>query len=308
LKKGIVSYTHVANHVPLNARIIGANEHESHYVFDLLYNNTTDIQPSIHSTDTHGTNEVNFAILAFFGYQFAPRYNDIRGKMGTLYGFKHPSQYDKESLFKPASKANTKLILAEEDNIQHILASLALKVTRRSVIIAKLSSYPRKNRTKRAMWELDNLRRSLHLLNYVDFTPVPAQHPACAQPRRVLSQTGARGRVCQRRQIASENRSGATALERMLAAAGQLHHLLQCLHPIGIARARRAPAGLPKGRRDQASEPGELEACKPLRGLQLPGYRRNALLSDLTANDSGDGTFDEHRKEASRLASLSART
>ena len=53
-------------------------------------------------------------------------------------------------------------------NIQHILASLALKVTRQSVIIAKLSSYPRKNRTKKALWELDNLRRSLHLLNYVD--------------------------------------------------------------------------------------------------------------------------------------------
>ena len=46
----------VANHVPLNARVIGANEHESQYVFDLLHNNTTDIQPSIHSTDTHGTN------------------------------------------------------------------------------------------------------------------------------------------------------------------------------------------------------------------------------------------------------------
>ena len=28
------------------------------------------------------------------------------------------------------------------------------------------------------------------------------------------------------------------------------------------------------GRRDQASEPGKLEACEPLRGLQLPGYRR----------------------------------
>ena len=50
--------------------------------------------------------------------------------------------------------------------------------------------------------------------------------------------------------------------------------VLQCLHPIGIARARRAPAGLPTGRRDQASEPGKLEACEPLRGLQLPGYRR----------------------------------
>ena len=41
-------------------------------------------------------------------------------------------------------------------------------MTRQSVIIAKLSSYPRKNRTKKALWELDNLRRSLHLLNYVD--------------------------------------------------------------------------------------------------------------------------------------------
>ena len=83
--------------------------------------------PTEHPFDRqHGTNEVNFAILALFGYQFAPRYKDIRGKMGTLYGFKHPSQYDREPLVMPASKANIKLILAEEDNIQHILASLAL--------------------------------------------------------------------------------------------------------------------------------------------------------------------------------------
>ncbi len=44
LKKGIVSYTMVANHIPVNAKIIGANEHESHYVFDILFNNTTEIQ------------------------------------------------------------------------------------------------------------------------------------------------------------------------------------------------------------------------------------------------------------------------
>ena len=45
LMKGIVACTLVANHIPVSARIIGANEHESHYVFDLLYNNPTDIQP-----------------------------------------------------------------------------------------------------------------------------------------------------------------------------------------------------------------------------------------------------------------------
>lgn len=168
LKKGITNYTGVANHVPFNARIIGANESESHYVYDILANNTTDIQPNIHSTDTHGANEVNFVILAAFDYQFAPRYRHVRDKMDTLYGFKHPSKYDKEYLLKPSSKANTKLILAEEDNIRHILASLAKKVTSQSVIVGKLSSYARKNRTKKALWELDNLYRSLYLLNYVD--------------------------------------------------------------------------------------------------------------------------------------------
>ena len=30
LKKGVVSYSLVANHVPINAKIIGANDHESH--------------------------------------------------------------------------------------------------------------------------------------------------------------------------------------------------------------------------------------------------------------------------------------
>ena len=168
LKKGITNYTGVANHVPFNARIIGANESESHYVYDILANNTTDIRPAAHSTDTHGTNEVNFAVLGVFGYQFAPRYRDIRDKMGTLTGFKHPSKYDAKFLLKPGSKANTKLILAEEDNIKHIFASLATKVTSQSVIIGKLSSYARKNRTKKALWELDNLYRSLYLLSYVD--------------------------------------------------------------------------------------------------------------------------------------------
>jgi TnpA family transposase len=50
LKKGVVSYTLVANNIPINAYIIGANEHESHYVFDILFDNTTDIQPEIHSS------------------------------------------------------------------------------------------------------------------------------------------------------------------------------------------------------------------------------------------------------------------
>jgi TnpA family transposase len=172
LKKGIVSYTLIANHVPINARIIGANEHESHYVFDLLFNNTTEVQPTIHSTDTHGSNEVNFAILHIFGYQFAPRYRDIHNKVShALYGFKHPSQYG-DVLLKPIRKINTQLIMNEWDNIQRIMVSLALKTTTQSIIVSKLSAYARKNKTRQALWEYDNIIKSLYLLDYIDSVPL----------------------------------------------------------------------------------------------------------------------------------------
>ena len=87
LKKGVSAYTLVANHVPSNARIIGTHEHESHFVFDILHNNTTDIQPERHSTDTHGTSQVNFWLLFCDGQQFAPRYRDIHKKTANLIGF-----------------------------------------------------------------------------------------------------------------------------------------------------------------------------------------------------------------------------
>ncbi|WP_220755950.1 Tn3-like element IS3000 family transposase, partial [Citrobacter braakii] len=69
-QKGVSAMTLIANHAAINARVIGANEHESHYIFDLLMSNTSDIIPDVLSTDTHGVNHVNFALLDLFGYQF----------------------------------------------------------------------------------------------------------------------------------------------------------------------------------------------------------------------------------------------
>ena len=158
----------VANHIPINAKIIGANEHESHYVFDLLYNNTSNIESDIHSTDTHGVNNVNFWILYAFCYQFAPRYKDLRGRSENgLYGFNNLSHYQ-DYLLKPIRKIKEPLIITEWPNVQKIMVSLALKATTQSIIIGKLSSYERKNRTKKAMWELDNIIRSLYVLDFID--------------------------------------------------------------------------------------------------------------------------------------------
>jgi TnpA family transposase len=174
-KKGIVPYTANANHVPINAYNIGADEHESHFVFDILFNNSTDIQPEIHSTDTHGTNEVNFALLHIFGYQFAPRYKDIYDKVRTsLTGFRHPSRYG-DAIIKPVRKIRASDIIRDWEECRRIFVSLARKETTQSTIVRKLSAHARNNRTKRALWEYDSIHRSLYLLNYID-SPELRQH------------------------------------------------------------------------------------------------------------------------------------
>jgi len=168
LGKGVSDYTMVANHIPVNARIIGTHEHESYFVFDVLYNNETDIQPERHSTDTDGTNQVNFAILNFFGYQFAPRYASITSRAKMIHTFEYPSTYRDEYLLVSKGKIDTQLIEEEWDNIQRIVASLGLKTTTQSTIIKKLSSYTRNNRTQQAIIEYDKIIKSLYLLEYID--------------------------------------------------------------------------------------------------------------------------------------------
>ena len=167
LKKGVSAYTLVLNHVPINAKIIGTHEHESHYVYDLLHNNTTDIKPERHSTDTHGTNQVNFWILRVFSYQFAPRYRDLHKKLDGLIGFQHPKHYA-NYLIKPGRKAYEELICTEWPNIQRIMASLAQKDVTQADMVRMLGSYGRQNQTKKALWELDNLCRTLYILTFID--------------------------------------------------------------------------------------------------------------------------------------------
>lgn len=45
---------------------------------------------------------------------------------------------------------------------------MALKTTTQSTIVRKLSSYARRNRTKKALWEFDNIHMSLYVLEYID--------------------------------------------------------------------------------------------------------------------------------------------
>jgi TnpA family transposase len=102
-----------------------------------------------------------------FGYQFAPRYRDLHKKIDGLIGFQHPKHYA-DWLIKPGRKAYDELICKEWPNVQRIMASLAQKDVMQADMVRMLGSYGRQNQTKKALWELDNLYRTLYILTYID--------------------------------------------------------------------------------------------------------------------------------------------
>ena len=110
LCSGLVSYSMIANHVCVNTKIIGANEHESQYFFDIIFNNTCDIDPDYASGDTHSINRVNFILLHLIGKKFVPYIKNISKKSATIYSFGDPALYE-GSLIVPQGKIDTKLIL-----------------------------------------------------------------------------------------------------------------------------------------------------------------------------------------------------
>ena len=85
----------------------------------------------------------------------------------ALYGFKHPTQYGAVRL-KPVRKINPRLSVEAWEQMQRLFVSLALKTTTQHIIVGQLSAYPRKNKTRRALWEYDNIMRSLYLLDSID--------------------------------------------------------------------------------------------------------------------------------------------
>lgn len=166
LMKGVVAYTLLANHVPLNVKIIGANQHESHHLFDLVYNNMCDVQPDIFSTDTEGSNQLNFLLLYIIDKIFAPRYRSLTAKTESIISFSDLNNF-KDYLIKPSKQINLKRLHKEDDNIKHILASLLLGETNQTNIISKLSSQQFSNNTKFALWDMNAVLMSDYLLDYI---------------------------------------------------------------------------------------------------------------------------------------------
>ncbi|MBT4835786.1 MAG: Tn3 family transposase [Methylococcales bacterium] len=168
LMKGVVLFSLNANHLPLCLKVIGANEHESHFLLDIVESNESDLEIKAVSGDMHSINRVNFALMHLFGYRFMPRITRFGDKSDSkLVSFDAISNYS-GNIIKPSKKINQSLIIKEWDNVLRILASLALKKTTQSQIVRKLSSYKKTNPTLNALIAFDEMIMTDYMLEYID--------------------------------------------------------------------------------------------------------------------------------------------
>jgi TnpA family transposase len=152
--------------IPLQVELIGANEHESYFLFDIWYNNTSDISPDIVTGDMHSINRANFALMYWFDGRLYPRFTNIEAERIHLYAPRPRREYAKH-LIQPHGQINRQLIESEWPHLQRIIATLAFKEINQSTLVKKLCTYKQEHRTRLALFEFDKLVRSIHTLQYL---------------------------------------------------------------------------------------------------------------------------------------------
>jgi TnpA family transposase len=173
--RGVVAYTLLANHVALQTELLGANQHESYWVFDFCYNNTSDIVPTTITSDIvpttitgdmHSINMANFAILHWFGMNLAPRFTNLQAQLKHLYCSPGQEGYS-NFLIQPVGQIDRHVIASEKTNMDHIAATLGLKEMSQSVLVHKICTLSGHHRTRKAIFEFDKLIRSIYTLRYL---------------------------------------------------------------------------------------------------------------------------------------------
>ena len=162
---GVSGYNEIVNFLSVAGHLIGSNEYEGHFTFEMVHHqNTSEIKPKHISTDKHGINSLNFALFDFTDLVFAPRIPKPHRE--TLWGFGSAKDYE-GMLVRPTQFVDEELFYKEWDNVQRLVASILTGETSPSIIIRKLSSNNYISDTKRAFVQYNHIVRSRFILLYL---------------------------------------------------------------------------------------------------------------------------------------------
>jgi len=128
------------------------------------------VESTLHSTDTHGFTEVNFALTAFIAVAFAPRIHSFQDQQ--LYAFAGMEVPDVTAyglrLGKPLDR---ELIEVQWETILRLVVSLKQKHVTASTLLKRLkrlNSYSQQHPVYVALREVGRAMRTKFLLRYLD--------------------------------------------------------------------------------------------------------------------------------------------
>ena len=165
--KGSTVYSFIDNsHRLFYSTVISSSEREASYVIDGLLHNEV-VKSDMHSTDTHGYNELVFGITHLLGISFAPRIKNLKDQ--KLYSFIKKSDM-KNKGYKVSSdrKLNINLIKNNWDDILRFVATIKQKEITASQLFKRLNSYSKQHLLYRAMKEFGRLIKTIFILRYID--------------------------------------------------------------------------------------------------------------------------------------------
>lgn len=162
---GVLFYTHISDqYTPFHTKVIAANARDATHVLDGLLYHESELAIEEHYTDTAGYTDHVFALCHLLGFRFAPRIRDLGDK--RLYVPDYDGDYPAlKSLI--GGKLNLTLIQAQWPEILRLAASIRHGTVTASLIIRKISSYPRQNSLAVALREVGRLERTLFMLEWI---------------------------------------------------------------------------------------------------------------------------------------------
>jgi len=164
---GIFVYTHYSDqHESFHIAILSPHDHQAPYAVDGLVAHRADMPIREHYTDTGGVSDIAFAMLHLMGYGYAPRMRDIRKR--KLHIFEPASTYPAlASLI--GDQIKEKQIETHWDDILRATSSIEQGFVRATVLMKKLSAYPRQNNLASALKELGQIERTLFTLDWLQY-------------------------------------------------------------------------------------------------------------------------------------------
>jgi TnpA family transposase len=160
-------YTHVSDqYSPFSSRILNVGVRDATYVLDGLLYHGSDLRIEEHYTDTAGFTDQVFGMMHLLGFKLAPR---IKNLADTKL-FTPPKQLKNYATLQAliGEEINVQRIQNHWEDILRLTASIQQGTASASLLLRKLSHYPRQNGLALALRELGRIERTLFVLDWLE--------------------------------------------------------------------------------------------------------------------------------------------